>query len=248
METDSKTSPKVSLKETSRETTRQKNTMFSRTCRTLSFEKILKKTGCEFWSHEIHSSHCHHHLSVHTVTRVLAGAYSKIWEVQFAYYCCNPNNDPICMCIWIIFRHVKDFICQRAQHTDGCFIRFPEMLPNSTEISEHFSLSNGSGGGPASYEARTHASRSRERAVRESQKGQMVGQEDPGSTNLYPFEDFKLFFCKSSGGNISVEGANSKFSPSIVRMGWRFCTREAVRFWMWNEDKRPFVNTSLYIL
>lgn len=48
MKIDSKTSPKVSLKETSRETTRQKNTMFSRTCRTLSFEKILKKQGASF--------------------------------------------------------------------------------------------------------------------------------------------------------------------------------------------------------
>ena len=46
--------------------------------------------------------------------------------------------------------------------------------------------------------------------MRESQKGQMVGQEDPGSTNLYPFEDFKMFFCKSSGGNIPVEGGQQQ--------------------------------------
>ena len=127
------------------------------------------------------------------------------------YGCCTP--------IWSnlyesAFRHVRDFICQRAQHTDSCFIKFSEMLPNGAEISERFSLSNGSGGGSASYEAWTHASRSRERAVRETQRGQMARQEDPGSTNLYPLEDLKLC-CKSSGGNIPVEGAHSECSLSI---------------------------------
>ena len=149
----------------------------------------------------------------------------------------------IYMYLWIVFRHLKGFIsfCQRAQHTDSCFIRFPEMLLNSTEISERFSLSNGCGGGSASYEAWTHASRSRERAVRESQKGQMVGQEDPGSTNWYPFEDFKRFFVNLVVEIYLLKGPFHKFSPSTVFRGWRFCTREAVRFWMWNEDNRPWL-------